>query len=162
MKREPIRSPSGLDSFDLAILAILQQDNTTPQRIIGERVNLSAAAVHRRIRRMTAERVIVGNAASLDPARVGLPITIVVEVHIESERLDLFDAARTIFSNAPEVQQCYYVTGDADFILVVVVASMAEYEALTRRLFFENHNVKRFRTLVVMDRIKVGLAVPLA
>lgn len=162
MKRNPIRYPSGLDSFDMAILAILQQDNTTPQRLIGEKVNLSAAAVHRRIRRMTAEGVIASNSASVDPARVGLPITIVVEVHIESERLDLFDAAKTTFSGAPEVQQCYYVTGDADFILVVVVASMAEYEALTRRLFFENHNVKRFRTLVVMDRIKVGLAVPIA
>lgn len=151
---------SGLDSFDLAILGILQGDNTTPQRAIGERVNLSAAAVHRRIKRMEADGVIVGNIASVDPARVGRPITIIVEVGIENERLDLLDAAKKSFSAAPEVQQCYYVTGDADFVLVITVASMAEYEALTRRLFFENHNVKRFRTLVVMDRIKTGLAVP--
>jgi DNA-binding Lrp family transcriptional regulator len=145
----------------MAILDILQQDNTTPQRLIGEKINLSAAAVHRRIRRMEAEGVIVGNVASVDPARVGRPITIVVEVHVESERLDLLDAAKKSFSSAPEVQQCYYVTGDADFVLIVTVASMGDYEALTRRLFFGNHNVKRFRTLVVMDRIKTGLAVPL-
>ncbi|RVB36813.1 AsnC family transcriptional regulator, partial [Mesorhizobium sp. M7A.F.Ca.CA.001.16.1.1] len=44
--------PSSLDSFDLAILAILQRDNTTPQRLIGEAVNLSAPAVQRRIKRM--------------------------------------------------------------------------------------------------------------
>lgn len=62
---------------------------------------------------------------------------------------------------APEVQQCYYVTGDADFMLVIVVPTMADYEALTRRLFFDGGNVKRFRTLVVMDRVKVGLGVPL-
>ncbi|TIO55284.1 MAG: Lrp/AsnC family transcriptional regulator, partial [Mesorhizobium sp.] len=60
----------------------------------------------------------------------------------------------------PEVQQCYYVTGEADFILVVTVATMADYEALTRRLFFENNNVRRFRTFVAMDRVKVGLEVP--
>ena len=77
---------SGLDSFDLAILEILQGDNTTPQRLIGERVNLSAAAVHRRIKRMEAEGVIVGNIASLDPTRVGRPITIIVEVGIENEQ----------------------------------------------------------------------------
>lgn len=152
---------TGLDEFDLAILEILQRDNSMSQRTIAERVNLSPAAVHRRIRRMREEGVIVGNYAVADPARVGLPITIVVEVHVESERLDLLDATKRSFANDPQVQQCYYVTGEADFVLIVTVASMGEYEALTRRLFFENHNVKRFRTLVVMDRIKAGLAVPL-
>jgi DNA-binding Lrp family transcriptional regulator len=150
-----------LDQFDLAILEILQQDNSISQRVIGEQVNLSPAAVHRRIRRMREEGIIVGNHAVVDPARVGLPITIVVEVHVESERLDLLDATKRSFAADPQVQQCYYVTGEADFVLIVTVESMSEYEALTRRLFFENHNVKKFRTLVVMDRIKAGLAVPL-
>jgi DNA-binding Lrp family transcriptional regulator len=59
------------------------------------------------------------------------------------------------------VQQCYYVTGEADFVLVIVIPTMAAYEALTRRLFFGNTNVKRFRTFVAMDRVKVGLSVPL-
>jgi DNA-binding Lrp family transcriptional regulator len=153
--------PASLDHFDIAILDILQRDNTTPQHVIGERVHLSAAAVHRRIKRMAENGVIRGNVATLDPAQVGQPLTILVEVHVESERVDLLDAAKRSFSSAPEVQQCYYVTGEADFVLVVTVATMSEYEALTRRLFFENHNVKRFRTLVVMDRVKVSLAIPL-
>ncbi|TDR33421.1 AsnC family transcriptional regulator [Aquamicrobium defluvii] len=157
----PESARDGLDSFDLAILDILQRDNTIAHRIIGERVNLSAAAVHRRVRRMQENGVITGNFAVVDPARVGQPITIVVEVEVESERLDLLDAARRSFAADPAVQQCYYVTGDADFVLIVTVASMSGYDALTRRLFFGNHNVRRFRTLVVMDRIKTGLAVQL-
>lgn len=160
MSEESADGHSGLDRFDRAILEILQRDNTTPQRVIGEQVHLSAAAVHRRIRRMEAEGVIAANIASVEPARVGRPITIVVEVHIESERMGLLDDAKRAFAEAPEVQQCYYVTGDADFVLIITVASMGEYEALTRRLFFQNHNVKRFRTLVVMDRIKTSLAIP--
>jgi DNA-binding Lrp family transcriptional regulator len=51
---------------------------------------------------------------------------------------------------------CYNVTGGADFVHTVVAPSMADYEAPTRRLFFGNNNVKRFRTFVAMDRIKVG------
>ena len=51
--------------------------------------------------------------------------------------------------------------GEADFVLVVIVPTMAAYEALTRRLFFGNNNVKRFRTFVAMDRVKVGLTVPI-
>ncbi len=151
-----------LDSFDLAILNILQRDNSTPQRVIGETVNLSTPAVQRRIRRMEETGVIQANVAVIDPVRVGQPITIFVEVEVISETAELIDAAKQEFISAPEIQQCYYVTGEADFVLVVMVPTMTAYEALTRRLFFGNNNVKRFRTFVAMDRVKVGLAVPLA
>ncbi|MBB3017440.1 DNA-binding Lrp family transcriptional regulator [Microvirga lupini] len=150
-----------LDSFDLAILNILQRDNSTPQRMIGEAVNLSAPAVQRRIRRMEEAGVIQANVAVVDPAQVGQSITIFVEVEVISETAELIDAAKREFASISEVQQCYYVTGEADFVLVVVVPTMNAYEALTRRLFFGNNNVKRFRTFVTMDRVKVGLAVPL-
>ncbi|PBC23536.1 MULTISPECIES: Lrp/AsnC family transcriptional regulator [unclassified Mesorhizobium] len=154
----PPSSPS-LDSFDFAILAILQRDNTTPQRLIGEAVNLSAPAVQRRIKRMEQAGVIASNVAIIEPAAVGQPIF--VEVELESERTELIDGAKRQFSQTPEVQQCYYVTGEADFILVITVADMGAYEALTRKLFFGSNNVRKFRTFVAMDRVKVGLTVPL-
>ena len=150
-----------LDEFDRQILAILQKDNLTPQRKIGEAVNLSAPAVQRRIKRMTETGVIQANVAVVDPAALGHPITIFVEVEVISETAELIDAAKREFTAVPEVQQCYYVTGDVDFVLVFVVPPMKDYEDLTRRLFFGNNNVKRFRTLVAMDRVKVGLAVSL-
>lgn len=159
MARTPASVP--LDAFDLAILRILQADNATPQRAIGEAVNLSAPAVQRRIRRLEEMGVIQANVAVVDPAKVGHPITIFVEVEIISETAELLDAAKREFASVPEVQQCYYVTGEVDFMLVVVVPTMEAYEAFTRRMFFGNNNVKRFRTFVAMDRVKVGLSVPL-
>ncbi|AOF92850.1 Lrp/AsnC family transcriptional regulator [Sinorhizobium sp. RAC02] len=151
--------PPRLDAFDRKILAILQQDNTTPQRTIGEAVNLSAPAVQRRIKRMTEDGVIRANVAIVDPAAVGQSITLFVEVEVISETAEHIEAAKRAFAATPEIQQCYYVTGEADFILVIIVPAMADYEALTRRLFFGNNNVKRFRTFVAMDRVKVGLGV---
>ena len=59
------------------------------------------------------------------------------------------------------MQQCYSVTGEADYLLVVNVASMADYEALTRRLFEGDDNIKRFRTSVALASLKTGLRVPL-
>lgn len=153
--------PAQLDAFDRKILDILQRDNATPQRTIGEAVNLSAPAVQRRIKRMTEEGVIRANVAVIDPAAVGQAITIFVEVEVISETAEQIEQAKREFAAAPEIQQCYYVTGEADFVLVIIVSSMADYEALTRRLFFGNNNVKRFRTFVAMDRIKVGLSVPI-
>jgi DNA-binding Lrp family transcriptional regulator len=54
------------------------------------------------------------------------------------------------------------VTGEADFIMIITVRTMDEYEELTRRLFFENRNVKHFRSFVAMQRVKVGLDIRLS
>jgi DNA-binding Lrp family transcriptional regulator len=148
------------DGFDRRILAILQKDARTPQRAIAEAVNLSPSAVNRRIAAMEESGVIAGHVAIVDPAKLGRPITVIVEVTLESERLDLLDAARRRFVASPAISQVYYVTGEVDFVLVLAVADMAEYEALSRELFFAEGNVRRFRTLVVMDRAKVSTAVP--
>jgi len=150
-----------LDRIDKAILQLLQRDNKMSQRKIAELVNLSAPAVQRRIKRLEETGVIQANVAVIDPTKVGQPIILFVQVAMESERTDLYETAKKSFAAAPEVQQCYYVTGEADFMLVVSVRSMSDYEALTRRLFFQNNNVKNFRTFVSMDRVKVGLSIPL-
>jgi DNA-binding Lrp family transcriptional regulator len=147
-----------LDAFDLAILRILQRDNTTPQRSIGEAVNLSAPSVQRRIRRMEAEGVIARNVAVVAPDKVGLPLTIFVQVELVSETPEDIDRMKRRFREAPEVQQCFYVTGAADFMLVVVVESMAAYEDFIRQTFFRDGNVRKFRTFVSMDAVKTGTA----
>ncbi|MBY6049008.1 Lrp/AsnC family transcriptional regulator [Vannielia litorea] len=145
-----------LDSYDLAILRILQRNNATPQRAIGEAVNLSAPSVQRRIKRMEAEGVIAANVAVVAPDRVGLPLTIFAQVELVSETPDDIDTMKRRFREAPEVQQCFYVTGEADFMLVLVVESMAAYEEFTRRAFFAGGNVRKFRTFVSMDAVKSG------
>ena len=152
---------SALDRFDLAILDILQADNTTPQRAIAQAVNLSAPAVQRRIQRLKDSGVIRANVAVLDPVKVGKPLTIVLEVHLDNERPDRTAPLRARIAAEDAVQQCYSVTGEADYLLVVNVASMADYEALTRRLFEGDDNIKRFRTSVALASLKTGLRVPL-
>ena len=150
-----------LDRFDIAILDILQTDNTTPQRVIAQAVNLSAPAVQRRIQRLKDSGMIRANVAVLDPVKVGKPLTIVLEVHLENERPDRTAPLRARIAAEDAVQQCYSVTGEADYLLVVNVASMADYEALTQRLFEGDDNIKRFRTSVALSSLKTGLRVPL-
>lgn len=146
-----------LDRFDISILSILQADNTTPQRDIGEQIGLSAPAVQRRIKRLRESGVIRSDISVLDPDKVGRPITILAEVKMEAEKVEIVNQAKDIFRNTPQVQQCYYVTGDVDFILILLVYSMKEYEELTQRLFFGNNNVKNFKTSIALDIVKVGL-----
>ncbi|UVK49664.1 Lrp/AsnC family transcriptional regulator (plasmid) [Mesorhizobium sp. AR02] len=150
-----------LDEFDLAILDIVQRDRETPLRVIAERVNRSTAAVQRRLRRLEEVGVITAHVALVDSTLVGKPITVIVEVHIDRVQLDLLNEIKRRFSG-PEVQQCYYVAGEADFVLILSVATMEEYNCVVHRLFYTSEDVKWFRSTVVMDRVKVGLTIPLA
>ncbi|KWK41796.1 AsnC family transcriptional regulator [Burkholderia stagnalis] len=149
-----------LDAFDRKLLMEVQRDAQTPQNELGARVNLSTAAVNRRLRRLADDGVIDRYTAVVAPEKAGYALTIVVNVEVESEQIDLLDAMKRTFEQCPQVQQCYYVTGEWDFVLILVVRDMDQYNALTRQLFFANNSVKRFKTLVSMSRVKVGLGVP--
>ena len=159
MARSVPRSPRNLDSFDRAILRIVQRDAKRPQRQIAEAVNLSAAAVQRRIAAMEAAGVITGNVALVDPDAVALTITSVVEVRLHDERVATVDSAKALFRDTPEVQQCYYVTGGISFVLVIVTSDMRAYEALTRRLFAENDAIESYRSLIALDRVKADTSI---
>jgi Lrp/AsnC family leucine-responsive transcriptional regulator len=63
--------------------------------------------------------------------------------------------------NTPEVMQCYYVTGDYDYVLLTTFKEMEDYEKFTRKYFLENPNVKRFNSMVVMNKVKENLSIPI-
>ncbi len=150
-----------LDAYDRKLLAAVQRDARVPQNELGARVNLSTAAVNRRLKRLAEDGVIERYAAQLSPEALGYPLTVVATVEVENEHIEALDAMKRAFEACPQVQQCYYVTGEWDFVLVLAVRHMAQYNQLTRQLFFASHNVRRFKTLVTMDRVKTGLEVPL-
>lgn len=149
-----------LDKADRALIACLQENARLGVDRLSEMSGLSAATVHRRLKRLHESGVIEREIAVVNPNRLGRQMVFVVMVELERERLDQLDAFRRVARAEPQVQQCYYVTGEADFTLICTARDMADFEALTHRLFFDNANVRKFRTSVVMDRVKVGLSVP--
>ncbi|UQV47741.1 Lrp/AsnC family transcriptional regulator [Janthinobacterium lividum] len=150
-----------LDAFDLAILDILQRDNTTSQREIAQAVHLSAPAVQRRIRRLRESGVIRHEVAVLDASRLGRPLILTVEVHLHDEHPQRTAGMRARIMAESAIQQCYGITGEADYLLIITASSMAEYEALTERLFGGDDNIRRYRTSVALTCLKMGLHVPL-
>ena len=96
----------------------------------------------------------------LSPKAIGRNLMMVVGVTLEREHPEIIETFKKSMQAMPEVMQCFYVTGDPDFILVLTAKSMEHYEDFTQRFFFENPHIKRFQTSVVMDRVKVGLSVP--
>ncbi|RDV00465.1 Lrp/AsnC family transcriptional regulator [Trinickia dinghuensis] len=156
-----LRPAFELDEFDLKILEIVQQNNQTPHREIGQQINLSVPSVARRLQRLRSSGVIAADRSVLNPDSLGTRVTVIAHVCAENEAIELLDEMRARFKACEQVQQCYYVTGDVDFILILCTRDMAEYTALTRTLFFAAGNVRSFRTFVAMERVKATLNVPI-
>lgn len=149
-----------LNTFDRQILRLAQQDAGMSQSQIGGKVHLSTAAVNRRVRSLQEEGVILGRTTVLDPRKLGYPLTLIVEVSVENERIDLLEAMQRDFLACPQIQQCYYTTGDCDFVLIILARDMEHYVELGRQLFHANPNVRAFKTMVAMNRVKTGCSVP--
>lgn len=152
---------SDISSEDLKILSLLQDNAREKLETIAFETGLSVATVQRRIKQLKASGVITGETALIAPESIGYSMTFLILVELERERLDQVDGFRRRVKAERQVQQCYYITGEADFALIALARDMADFEKLTNRLFFEDTNVKRFRTSVVMNRTKIGLTVPL-
>lgn len=156
----PPGSRAGLDDFDRKILVELQRNNLISAERLGAKVGLSASAIQRRMKRLRDEKVISADVSVLEPDAIGRPLKVVVEVSLERESLQLFEAFKRRIRDTPEVQQCYYVTGEGDFVLIITAADMGDYQRISEGLFREDRNIKHFRTSVVLSSVKVSLAMP--
>ena len=150
-----------MDAFDRALLNALETNNRQTAEQLSELVGLSPDACRKRLGKLRQSGAIEAEVAVLSPEKLGRGLTLVVEVTLRSESPSEIDAFQSRMLAALEVMQCYYVTGEADFVLTLTAKDMADYEAFTRRHFFDEANIARFRTNVVMKRVKSGLAIPL-
>jgi DNA-binding Lrp family transcriptional regulator len=148
-----------LDRFDRALLTAVQRDNQTPARVLAVQVGLSESAVLRRLRRLRRDGVIAADVSVVHPAALGQPLCIHVLVSLEREGAAQLDAFIRALRARPEVREAWYVTGEADFLLRLQLAGMAEYEAFSRAVFHGEPNVRGFRTVVAMRQV-VGPAAP--
>ncbi|MCK1440516.1 MULTISPECIES: Lrp/AsnC family transcriptional regulator [unclassified Bradyrhizobium] len=149
------------DRIDARILEIVQKNNRLTSDVIGEMAGLSATACQRRLKRLRSEGIIEADVSIVSPKAVGNPIQMLVLVSLERERSDIIDRFKKAIKASVEVVNGFYVTGDADFVLYVTSRSMEDYEQFTRRFFYENPDIKAVKTMVIMDRVKAGFAIPI-
>lgn len=150
-----------VDRIDRHILKCLQLDNRISNQALAEEVGLSPPACLRRVRRLREEGIIMADVALLNPKLLGHTINIIVEVEMNRDQLDVHDTFMRKMQAAHEVTQCYQVTGDVDFVLVVLVSDMDAYEAFARRDLASDPNLRKFRSLISLRRNKFETAINL-
>lgn len=152
---------STLDKIDAAILEKIQRTTRLTSDELGNMVNLSPSACQRRLKRLRCEGIVEAEVAIISPKALGRAVTMVVLVSLERERADIVDRFKASLRTTREIMMAFYVTGDADFMLILTAKSMEDYEQFTRRFFYENPDIKGFKTMVVMDRVKASFEFPI-
>ncbi len=148
-----------LDPLDKSILRIVQENNQQTHAQIGATVGLSASSVRRRLKALRARGIIEADVSILAPDTTGIQAIVMVTFGDESVEAD--DAFRAQMRAAPEVSQCYAVSGDIDFVLVVHAPDLPSYEAWTKRVLMSNPAIRRSDTHVVWSRVTFSTALPL-
>ncbi|MCK1544276.1 Lrp/AsnC family transcriptional regulator [Bradyrhizobium sp. 179] len=148
------------DRLDARILEIVQKNNRLTSEVIGEMTGLSATACQRRLKRLRSEGIIEADVSIVSPKSVGRALQMLVLVTLERERSDIVDRFKKAIKSSAEVVNGFFVTGEADFVLYITARTIEDYEQFTRQFFHKNPDIKEFRTMVVMDRVKAGFAIP--
>jgi Lrp/AsnC family leucine-responsive transcriptional regulator len=157
----PINKEIVLDDIDLRLLKLLQKDALASTEAMGEAGGLSPTAAKRRANRLRSSNVIIRDSAVVDPQLLGFRVFTLVFVNLERDRREIVNSFKQTIRNHPRIIQGFYITGDADFLLLVASKTLEDYEQFTQDFFWENPNIKNFKTMVIMDSIKVGFELPI-
>ncbi len=148
-----------LDEFDKELLRLLQFNNRLTAQELGDKVNLSASAVQRRLTKLRDEKVIEADVSIVSPVAAGIGLTCIVDVNLHEDGSKYIEKFKKEMSLVDEVSQCYYVTGSFDLVIVINTKDIKHYESFSKKYFMDNANVKTFYTHVVMDKLKVSYSV---
>lgn len=151
---------TGMDDLDRKILAELQRHADTPLDALGQKVGLSRNACWRRVKAMEAAGVIRARVALLDAARVGLPLTVFMQIRAATHDADWLDRFARATRAMPQIQGVYRMTGDLDYLICARVADMADYDRLYQTLI-ARVPMGDVSASFVMEEIKHSTELPL-
>ncbi len=150
-----------LDAIDRRILARLQENGRVSNVELANDVGISSSPCWRRVRELERRGVISGYVALVDAAAVGLPVSVFVQVTLERQieaALETFEAA---VKARPEVMECYLMTGDADYLLRVVVSDLPTYEAFLKDHLTRIPGIANIKSSFALNQVKYRTSLPL-
>ena len=142
-----------MDVVDRKILAELQAAGRLTVTELADRVALSVAPCHRRLRELERTKVIRGYRAIIDPAAIGLGFEVLVQVTMDREDATTIARFERELAGVPEVRHAERLFGDPDYLIRVATADLAAYQALRDEKLAALPGVQRLSSTIVMKRI---------
>jgi DNA-binding Lrp family transcriptional regulator len=151
-----------MDRFSLQLLAELQRDARQTVQQLADAVGLSPTPVWRRIKEMEASGVIRGYTAVVDRERVGLGLHVVVEANLSEHTEELVRRFERAVAASPQIVRCVSTTGQADYILTVLIGDIKAYEQFLHDTLFRLPGITHVRSSIVLKEVKQEVRLPVA
>jgi DNA-binding Lrp family transcriptional regulator len=151
-----------LDEIDRRILVELQRDGRLTNQDLAGRIGVSASPCWRRVRALEEAGVIKGYAALVDPAALGLNVSVFTQVSLERQEKKALQVFETAVGEWPEIMECYLMTGDADYLLRVVVPDLAAYERFLMARLTRIRGIASIKSSFALRSVKYRTDLPIA
>lgn len=152
---------SALDEIDRRILRVLQENARVSNVELAEIVGVSPSPCWRRVRDLEQAGVISRYVTLLDPGSIGLPVSVVIQVSLERQVEAALETFEQAVAEWPEVMECYLMTGDADYMLRVVVADLEAYQRFLLDHLTRVPGVASIKSSFALKQVKYRTALPL-
>src|SRR5690349_14874914 len=150
-----------LDTFDLKILAALQDDGRLTNQELAEIAGLSGSQCSRRRMRLEAEKVIAGYRAELAGEALGFGVIAFIQITLATHSPDNARKFRELVNRVDDIQEAYSLTGDADYVLKAVLRDLRSLSDLVNNVLMPHPSVAHVRSSIVLDRLKESGKLPL-
>jgi DNA-binding Lrp family transcriptional regulator len=152
---------TAFDEIDRRILMALQENARITNVELAESVGISPSPCWRRVRELEQKGVISSYVTLIDPASIGLPVSVFVQVTLERQVETALEEFEGVVADWPEVMECYLMTGDADYLLRVVVADLAAYHRFLVDHLTRVPGVASIKSSFALKQVKYRTALPL-
>ena len=150
-----------LDSKDIHLLALLQQDGQKSALELSEMLGMSASQIGRRRQRLETEGIIKSYPCRLSPEKLGLNVQAFIQVQTESQTGDTHQSMQQLTSSQQEIVAAWTLTGEADYIFRVFCADLPALNNLIQNVLLPHPSIGRVHSQIVMDQMKDETALPL-
>jgi DNA-binding Lrp family transcriptional regulator len=150
-----------LDRIDIGILNQLQDNARITNAELARSVNLSPTPCFNRVRAMQDEGLIRQQVTLLNPGPLGLNVNVFIHVSLEKQVVDALGRFEAAISDRPEVMECYLMTGDADYLIRVLVPSIQALERFILDHLSKIQGVANIRSSFALKQVRYKTALPL-
>lgn len=150
-----------MDATDKRILAALQNQPAASAAQIAETVGLSHTPCWRRIKRLEESGIILGRELLLDPLMLGLTVSVFADIRLKQHDERTLEAFEAAAREQPEVLECFSMSGEADYLLRVIVRSVSDYEIFLKKVLLHLPGVASINSRFALKSVKLTIRLPI-
>ena len=150
-----------LDVIDLKFLRLLQEKGRITNLQLSQEIGLSPAPTLERVKKLESSGIIEGYHAQVNDTLLGMGIKAFISISLERQKVDSIVTFKEKIQAIPEVLECYQITGNADYLMKVVVQDIPSFERLISNKLSQIEEIGQMQTMMILSKVKDSKVIPL-